>query len=255
MKKEIRSIRAQELRAEKQDGVMRLRGLAIPYNVRSTDLGSFVEVAAPGLVTRSLKEQPDVLALRDHDPSKLLGRTTASTLQLRDSQQGLAFDLTLPDTEIGRDTYENVRLGNLSGVSFGFRTRKDSWPNVDGQVIRTLEDIDLAEISPTSFPAYGKATSVSVRAALASCPAEIRSLLGDLSDLFDPFDLDSDDSDDEDDDVDEDGKKKKKKKSDDDDDDEEQDSLGVDAFDRDGIDAADFMRHAKLQLAVRRIRV
>ncbi len=230
MKNEIRSIKTQELRAEKQDGAMRLSGLAIPYNVRSSDLGGFVEVAAPGLVTRSLREQPDVLALRDHNPEKLLGRTTAKSLTLRDTPAGLAFNLDLPDTEVGRDTYENVRLGNLSGVSFGFRTRKDSWANVDGQAVRTLEDIDLAEISPTSFPAYGKATSVSVR----SCPPEIRSLLGDLSDL-----LGLDDDDTEDDEDDEDGKKKKKS---DDDDDDEQDSLGVDAFDRahDRLGAGDY---------------
>jgi uncharacterized protein len=241
MKNEIRSIRTQELRAVEQDGVKRLRGLAIPYNVRSQDLGGFVEVAAPGLVTRSLREQPDVLALRDHNPEKLLARTTAGTLTLRDTPVGLAFDLALPDTETGRDTYENVRLGNLSGVSWGFKTRKDSWSNVDGQVVRTLEDIDLAEISPTSFPAYGKATSVSVR----NCPPEIRSLLGDL----DLFDFGSDDEDAEDD-EDEDGKKKKKKSEDD----EETDSLGVDAFDPVGLDEADFQRHAKLQLAIRRLR-
>jgi len=249
MKQEIRTLRPSELRAEKQDGVMRLRGLAIPYNVRSTDLGGFVEVAKAGLVTRSLKEQPDVLALRDHDSAKLLGRTLAGTLQLRDTPAGLAFTLDLPDTEVGRDTYENVRLGNLSGVSWGFKTRKDSWANVDGQAVRSLEDIDLFEISPTSFPAYGKATSVSVR----SCPPEIRSLL-DLLGLDSDDDTDTDDDDDDEDDEDGTGKKKKKKSNGDDDDDEETDSLGVDAFDRVGIDEADFLRHAKLQLAIRRLR-
>jgi HK97 family phage prohead protease len=230
--KEIRALStATEIRAVKTDGKMRLSGLAIPYGVRSTDLGGFVEIAKAGLVTRSLREQPDVLALRDHDGSKLLGRTSANTLTLRDTPSGLAFDLVLPDTEVGRDTYENVRLGNLSGVSWGFNTRKDSWAQVDGQTVRTLHDIDLAEISPTSFPAYGKATSVSLR----SCPPEIRSLLSDLGDII----LGGDDDDKDDDEEcpcgehDEDGK-----------------CTCPDSEDQDSDDT----RHARLQLAIRRIR-
>ena len=84
-------------------------------------------------MTRSLRDQPRVLALRDHDPSKLLGSTLHNTLTLRDTPAGLAFDLTVPNTEVGRDTFENVRLGNLTGVSWGFTTRKDSWANVRRQ--------------------------------------------------------------------------------------------------------------------------
>lgn len=230
--KEIRALSTTtEIRAVKTDGKMRLTGLAIPYDVRSSNLGGFVEVAKPGLVTRSLREQPDVLALRDHDPSKLLARTLAKTLVLTDTQAGLAFNMTLPNTETGRDTYENVRLGNLSGVSWGFTTRKDSWANVDGQAVRTLEDIDLAEISPTSFPAYGKATSVSVR----SCPKELRSLLGDVEDYI--F------GDDEDDDT---------------DDGEcpcgEHDEDGECKCPKDEDSNEDDTRRARLQLATRRIR-
>lgn len=235
-KQEIRSVKATELRATDTNGVKRLSGYAIRYGQPSVDLGGFIEVCQAGMLTRTLREQPDVLCLRDHVVSQLLGRTTASTLSLRDTPQGLQFDVTLPDTVIANDTYENVKTGNLSACSFGFSTRSDSWSQADEQVVRTLLDVDLAEVSVTSFAAY-PATSVNVR----SCPPEIRSLLGDLID----FDNDDDDTDDDDDDIDPITGKKKKKKSDDDDTDDDTD---VD------IAADDFRRYTTLQIAVRRLR-
>jgi HK97 family phage prohead protease len=237
--KEIRALSpGTELRAVKTDGTMKLSGLAIPNGVRSADLGGFVEIAAAGLVKRSLRDQPRVLALRDHDPSKLLGSTSAKTLTLRDTPAGLAFDLTVPDTEVGRDTYENIRLGNLTGVSWGFTTRKDSWAQVDGKAVRTLHDIDLMEISPTAFPAYGKGTSVSVR----SCPPEFRSLLGDIFGDLDILGNDDDTEDDSDEECpcgehDEDGR-----------------CTCPDSDEDTNTDTADGQRHMRLQMATRRLR-
>jgi HK97 family phage prohead protease len=155
------------------DGSKQVSGYAIVFNSRSVDLGGFTEICSPGMLTRTLRENPDVLALRDHKSELLLGRTTANTLSLRVDSTGLAFTITLPKTNIGDDTAENVRLGNLSGCSFGFSCIDDSWAaDADGNVVRTLLDVDLAEISITSFPAY-QATSVSTR----SCPVALRAKL------------------------------------------------------------------------------
>jgi uncharacterized protein len=155
------------------DGSKQIQGYAIVFNSPSVDLGGFTEICAPSMLNRTLKENPDVLAFRDHKQELLLGRTTAGTLELRTDSTGLAFTITLPKTNIGDDTAENVRLGNLSGVSFGFSTRLDDWiVDASGNVVRTLLDVDLYEISPTSFPAYS-ATSVNTR----SCPSALRSKL------------------------------------------------------------------------------
>jgi HK97 family phage prohead protease len=113
--------------------------------------------------------------LRDHDPSKLLGRTTAGTLKLNQDAKGLAFAVVLPKTAIAEDTAENVRNGNLNSCSFGFNVPSggDKWTTTsDGKVLRSLFDVNLAEVSVTSFAAY-PATSVSLRHA----PPEIRSLI------------------------------------------------------------------------------
>jgi HK97 family phage prohead protease len=149
------------------DGSKQVSGYAIVWNSPSVDIGGFVEVCDPGMLTRTLRESPDVLMLRDHKSELLLGRTTASTLSLSVDGTGLAFTVTLPKSGIGDDTAENVRLRNLTGCSFGFSTVEDTW-NVtsDGKALRTLLDVDLFEISITSFPAYQE-TSVTTRSRAA----------------------------------------------------------------------------------------
>jgi HK97 family phage prohead protease len=182
------------------EGSKQIEGYAIVWNSPSVDLGGFTEICSTNMLDRTLKQSPDILALRDHKQELLLGRTTAGTLELRTDAKGLCFTITLPKTAIGDDTAENVRVGNLSGVSFGFSTVEDSWDvGADGKVVRTLLDVDLFEISPTSFPAYGD-TSVSTR----SCPAELRKRIKaeDIipDDVDDPDDVDADADDDTDDD-------------------------------------------------------
>ena len=156
------------------DGSRTISGYAIRYNEPSLDMG-FVEIVAPGAVTDSLKQNPSVLCLRDHDPTLLMGRTTANTLTLTEDSNGLRFVCKLPTTASANDLAESIERGDLSGVSFGFSVPSggDKWSSdSNGNVTRTLLKIDLAEISPCSFPAY-PSTSVSIR----SCPSQLRSLL------------------------------------------------------------------------------
>lgn len=181
-KLERRNIKASEIRiATGGDGSKVLSGYAVRFNSPSVDLGGFTEICSPGMFTRTLQESPDVVMLRDHNSSQLLGRTTAGTLVLNQDAKGLAFTVTLPNTAIAEDTVENVRNGNLTSCSFGFNVPSggDKWTSTpDGEALRTLLDVNLAEISITSFAAY-PATSVNLR----SVPPEIRSLITRSNDL------------------------------------------------------------------------
>jgi uncharacterized protein len=168
------------------DGSRSISGYAIRFNEPSSDLGGFTEIVAPGAVTESLKNNPDVICLRDHDQSLLMGRTKSKTLTLTEDANGLRFNCKLPATTQAADLAESIDRGDLDGVSFGFATAEDKWTSDGaGNVIRTLLKVDLFEISPCSFPAY-PSTSVSVR----SCPASLRGLIRSNSE---------DDEDDEDD--------------------------------------------------------
>jgi HK97 family phage prohead protease len=177
-KPELRSFPAQELRvATNDDGSKVVSGYAITYNALSVDLGGFKEIVAPGSLTRSLKENPDVKCLRDHRSELILGRTTAGTLSLEDQPTGLFFRCTLPNTSAANDLAESLSRGDVSGCSFGFNVMNDTWmDDADGNLIRTLLDLNLFEISVTSFPAY-PSTTAALRDALQSAPKEIRARL------------------------------------------------------------------------------
>jgi len=163
---------ARELRSSTNaDGSRVISGYAIRYNEPSADLGGFAEIIAPGAVTKTLRDNPDILCLRDHIPTLLMGRTTSKTLALTEDAQGLRFTCKLPDTTSGADLAASIDRQDLTGTSFGFRCVLDKWTADEaGNVLRTLLEIVLYEISPCSFPAY---PSTSVR----SCPPELRGRL------------------------------------------------------------------------------
>lgn len=145
-----------ELRAEST----RIVGHAVVFDVRSVDLGGFVEIVRPSAVVRALKPEASVCCLYNHEPGAVLGRTP-KTLTLTKDTRGLAFALDPANTSAGRDAFELVRRGDVSGASFGFRTLKDAWHQEGPVIVRELLDIELLEISLTAFPVY-QATDVSV---------------------------------------------------------------------------------------------
>ena len=136
----------------------RLIGLAAPFG-SETRVSDFREVIAAGAFAASLASGADILALADHDPAKVLGRTSTGTLQLRETSEGLEYRLTLPETTVGNDLRALAARGDLGGVSFGFRAIRDSW---QGEV-RTLHEVELHEVSIVqAWPAY-PTTTVSLR--------------------------------------------------------------------------------------------
>lgn len=165
MNKEIRSFTAPRPFTVRTlpDGSKQVSGYAIVFNSPSVDLGGFVETCDAGMLTRTLRENPDVLILRDHKSELLLGRTTAGTLSLSVDSTGLRFVCTLPNGPTGQDAAEAITRRDITACSFGFNCVEDAWTRAaDGSALRTLLDVDLFEISITSFPAYQE-TSVEAR--------------------------------------------------------------------------------------------
>lgn len=134
----------------------RLTGYAATFGAEA-DLGSFREVIMPG----AFRVGEDVLALVDHDPRQLLGRTRTGTLRLEQDARGLAFEVDVPDTQLGRDVLAMAQRGDLGGMSFGFNVRDESWSGRR----REVRSLDLIEVSVVhAFPAY-QGTEVQARAA------------------------------------------------------------------------------------------
>jgi uncharacterized protein len=146
-----------------KEGIM--EGHAAVFNTFSSpDLG-FSEVIRPGCFAKTLKES-DIRALWNHNPDKVLGRRSAGTLELKEDETGLATKIILPDNSWGKDCRESVSRGDVSQMSFAFRTIRDNWFIDDSQggiVCRELLEVRLLEVSPCTFPAYPQ-TDVSARA-------------------------------------------------------------------------------------------
>jgi HK97 family phage prohead protease len=167
MKREFRSLKARELRAEKtEDGKQYLSGYAATFNTLSEELCYFRERIMPGAFSRALQEKQDVRHLKNHDPNLVLGRTKSGTLELSEDAKGLKFRTLMPDTSYARDLIESVSRGDIDECSFGFQAVRTVWidepdPDDDKQqrCIRELHDVDLFDISTVTYPAYPNTSS------------------------------------------------------------------------------------------------
>jgi HK97 family phage prohead protease len=137
----------------------RLEGHAALFDKPARIENRFTETVCPGAFSRSLKSGADVLALVDHAPDKLLGRTRSGTLRLSEDTRGLAFSVDLPQTQLAHDVLELVQRGDAGGMSFGFTAIEERWRGDQ----RELHTVQLHEVSVIlSFPAY-EGTTVSAR--------------------------------------------------------------------------------------------
>lgn len=118
-----------------------------------TDIGGyFREKIAPGAFAEAIKA--DVRALFDHDSSKVLGRTAAGTLRLKEDDRGLAVEIDLPDTQVARDLTASMERGDIDGMSFAFRATREEWDETVEPPLRTILEAELREVSVVTFPAY-----------------------------------------------------------------------------------------------------
>ena len=161
------------------DGNRTIRGMAIPFNRDSADLGGFRERIDPGALKRSL-EASDVVMLWQHDAAQPITReSTGLKLEIRKS--GVWFEADASDfTTRQRDLLER---GVVKSMSFGFVSNEDSWEQERKPVRRTLLDIDLREISPVTWPAYNQ-TSVAIRSA-AKAGIQLRVVPDNISTAID----------------------------------------------------------------------
>ena len=147
-----------------------IRGLAIPYNRLSLDLGGFRERILPGAFDKILNRQRgrgEILSYYNHNSDMLLGRESAGTLEIIADDRGISYVVEPPDTSAGRDVLALVRSRNLKGSSFAFTVNQKSGERFtndeNGKAIREIvEASGLYEVGPVNVPAYGSATSAVV---------------------------------------------------------------------------------------------
>lgn len=153
-----------EKRSEEQPS--KIYGQVALFNRMSEEMRGFREQISPGCFKKTLGEA-DIRALMNHDPNYVLGRNTSGTLKLWEDDIGLNMECEPPDTQWAKDLMVSMQRGDVDQMSFGFRVIKDSWDEVDGEIIRTLIECELFDVSVVTYPAY-LMTSASVRSLLYS---------------------------------------------------------------------------------------
>jgi len=135
-------------------------GYAAKFNVPSEPL-PFIERIAPGAFGKSLRQRSkDVRLYVNHNSDMVLASKKSGTLRLMEDEVGLRVEADLPDTTAARDLRALMQAGVVSTMSFGFTVPRggDKWSG-DGME-RTLNGINLHEVSVvTGFPAYPQTTA------------------------------------------------------------------------------------------------
>lgn len=160
-KEMLRRNYAFEVRAEQDDkhGAI-ITGTPIVYESK-TDLFDFFEIIDRGALDKA--DLTDVRFLVNHDTSKIpLARSRRnnenSTMQLTVDKDGMKIrvDLDIENNAEAKALYSAVLRGDITGMSFMFAIREDSWEDLDtDKPTRHIRAIDtVVEVSAVTFPAY-----------------------------------------------------------------------------------------------------
>lgn len=164
-KKETRTVDITNIQTRnKDDEPLKISGYAAVFNSRTSIGDFFDEIIEPGAFKSTISESDaDIRALFNHNWDNVLGRTKASTLTLSEDDRGLNFELELPNTSYARDLAESMERGDINQCSFSFREIEETWDYSVEPALRTLNEVELYEISVVSIPAYDDTEAALVR--------------------------------------------------------------------------------------------
>lgn len=120
------------------------------------------EIVQRGAFTKTLAEHRAAgtrpVMLWSHDRAEIVGVWE----EVREDDKGLFVrGRLLTEVTSGKDTYERMKAGAVTGLSIGFRVPAGGEKRRAG--VRYLHEIDLAEISIVGIPSAGGARITSVR--------------------------------------------------------------------------------------------
>jgi HK97 family phage prohead protease len=139
-----------------------------------TDMGWYREKINPTAFAGC--DMTNVVSLFNHDSNEILSRTTGKQddliLTIENNQLKYKYQIK---NECAEKVAENIGLGFITGSSFMFRVKTDSWSTgADGVDEREILEIEkLYELGPVTFPAY-QTTTVAARSKDMSKPTEVK---------------------------------------------------------------------------------
>lgn len=151
MNLERRYIQGEIICRESADTQNRFGGLALRFGV-IYDMGWFSEEVSREAFAKT--DMIDVLALFNHDSNIVLGRTSAGTLTLNVTDEGLQYEFVAPNSPNGHNVAEAIRRGDIKQSSWGFTINDDRWETRNGKDHRIITGVKrVYDVSPVTFPA------------------------------------------------------------------------------------------------------
>lgn len=158
-KMEIRSLAS--LNASSGDE-LRVEGLVNKTGSWSEVLGGrrkFRERILPGVFQRAIERAKNIDFLAEHNKGLLLSSTQNHSLELWEDSEGLQMRAMIAPTSYGKDIYALIKSGLKTKMSFGMQVLKESWEaGPDGVALRTIEDINITEVSTVRNPCYSQSS-------------------------------------------------------------------------------------------------
>lgn len=141
-----------------EDDGMYVEGLVNETEKLSHVLGirkKFREKISKGAFKRAIERENRIDFLAEHDNRMLLATTQNGSLDIFEDEQGLKIRAKIAPTSYGKDIYTLMKEGMVGHMSFGFKALSDKWSKgEDGILVRTVEDLNLFEVSAVRNPAY-----------------------------------------------------------------------------------------------------
>ena len=143
-----------EIRAD-DNGEVRVAGYAAVFGQETKIGGAFIERIAPGAFRNALERGDDVVFLVNH-VGLPLARTRSGTLSLSEDERGLYMEAVLDGTDPDvRALVPKMKRGDLDKMSFAFVQMRQTWDDSGDIPKRTIEDVELHDVSIVTRPAYG----------------------------------------------------------------------------------------------------
>lgn len=178
MSKIERRMMVSDLEVREGNGSVTFSGYASTYN-QPYSMGWYEETVHPAAFRRTLGRNPDVRFLINHDGLPL-ARTSSGTMRLSSDERGLKVeaDLDPTDPDVAR-IVPKMKRGDLTQMSFGFRTIADEWSENNSK--RSLRELDLndGDVSIVTYPANGD-TSAVIRSEEGAHAEALKSACADL---------------------------------------------------------------------------
>lgn len=183
-------------------------GHPIVYGVRSVNLTPWsdtrvvFEILEPGCITQDVINRSDVIYNNNHSTKigDMIGRWRKGkgTLSIMPNDRNVEISCEYPNTTNANDTLEQIRLGNVYGMSFAFR---DDWEDtengvsyertnetIDGKVVwirhvkRIVELYDVANVTHPAYEQTDVATREQSEAIDKAIEAQLKRECGDKND-------------------------------------------------------------------------